>query len=299
MIDISVIIVTFNSSHVLAPCLAALAEEWDRLAFEVIIVDNASSDRTIEVLRATPVPCLLIENDENRGFAAACNQGLAKSAGRHTLLLNPDTVVSPGMLGRLVEHLDEHPDCGIAAPRVLNMDESDQGTARRFHDEWAFLFGRRSLASRVFPNNRLSSRYILSTSEGAPFEADWVSGACLAMNGTLRHSPVAKLDERFFMYWEDEDLCRRVRAEGYSVYVLPDVEVHHQEGSSSLRTRKRMIVEFNRSAYYYYVKHHARSRIDPRRYLAALLLTARAVAMLGLDRLSRPVGDDHPKGAGP
>ncbi len=230
--DLSVIVVTFNSRRHIGACLEALPSALTRHRFEVLVVDNASSDGTPDVVRSTFPDVLLIETGANLGFTRANNRGIAHARGRNVLVLNPDTVADPGSLERLVDLLDADETVGIAAPQLLNLDRSDQGTARAFPTPAAALLGRRSPLTRLWPNNRWSRRYLVGRqqSDREAFPVDWVSGACLMMRHDLARRTNG-FDESFFMYWEDADWCRRIKDRGYQVVCEPRAKVVHDEGA--------------------------------------------------------------------
>jgi GT2 family glycosyltransferase len=201
-------------------------------------------------------------------------------------LLNGDAIVAPGALDALVDFLDEHPDAGVAAPRLLNPDGSDQGTARMFPTPAAALFGRRSPLTRLFPRNRSSRRYLAGREHigDEPFAIDWVSGACLMIPRRVVER-VGLLDEGFFMHWEDADWCRRVKAAGFGVWCVPAARVVHAEGGSRGGWPPAQVRHFHDSAYRYYAKHHLTGARRVLRPVARVALTARASLIIGRDAL--------------
>ena len=152
----------------------------------------------------------VIEMGSNTGFARANNRAIAAASGRFVFLLNPDTVPEAGSIDRLVDFLDRTPAAAVAAPRLLNPDLTDQGTARSFPTASAAVFGRRSALSKLFPRNPWSQRYLVGRSVGGsePFTVDWVSGAAMMVRRSVIDR-IGGLDEGFFMHWEDADWCRR------------------------------------------------------------------------------------------
>jgi len=220
----------------------------------------------------------------NLGFARANNRALAVARGRHVLLLNSDAEVLPGALDSLVTFLDANPRVGVAAPRLLNSDLSDQGTARAFPTPAAAVFGRKSWLTRSFPHNRWSTRYLTgrTCTDQKPFRVDWVSGACMMVRREAIDR-VGSLDEGFFMYWEDADWCRRINAAGYDVMCLPAARVIHHEGGSSRGQPARLVWAFHRSVYHYYAKHDAPQPWNPLRALAVAGLTGRAAWIVAMN----------------
>ncbi|MFN8556772.1 MAG: glycosyltransferase [Dehalococcoidia bacterium] len=227
-----------------------------------------------------PASPAVLRRRRNRGFSVGVNTGLDHARGRHALVLNPDTELALDALALLVAHLDAHPEVAIAAPRLLNADGSDQRTARYFHTESAFLFGRRTVLSRLFPRNRLTTRYFVPASD-APYRVDWVSGACLAVRGEVYRTPLGHMDPGFFMYFEDEDLLpagvgRRLPHRGQRRRAGVA-----RGGGSPRRSRRSLVIEFSRGVFRYYSRHHARSWLDPRRSLALVALSLRSALLLG------------------
>lgn len=254
--DVSVIIVTHDSRRHIGACLEALPRALTRYTFETFVVDNASSDGTPDFVRSASPGVVVIETGANLGFARANNQGLSRARGRHVLILNPDTAAELASLDRLVELLDSDRSVGIVAPRLLNLDGSDQGTARSFPTPAAALLGRRSPFTRLWPTNRWSRRYLVGSEQpdSRVFSVDWVSGACLMIRRDLARR-TGGFDESFFMYWEDADWCKRVKNDGHRVVCEPRAKVLHDEGAQR-RPRPRQVWVFHKSAYRYYAKHH-------------------------------------------
>jgi N-acetylglucosaminyl-diphospho-decaprenol L-rhamnosyltransferase len=279
-VDISVITVAYECRELLRAMLASLEGASRGRSFEVIVVDNASSDGVVEMLRSEWPTVAVVEMGENAGFARANNRGLARARGRYVMLLNPDTVAHDGSLSALADFLGSDPRAAVAAPRLLYPDLSDQGTARSFPTAAAAVFGRRSLMTRLFPRNRWSRRYLSGRerSDLVPFEVDWVSGAAMMVRRDAIDR-VGGLDERFFMHWEDADWCHRMKDAGYSVHCVPAARIVHHEGGSRRGWPPRQLRAFHSGAYRYYAKHHA-PWWSPLRYVAAAGLAARAALLI-------------------
>ena len=202
------------------------------------------------------------------------------------LLLNPDTLVTPGALDQMVDFLDSEPRAGAVGPKLLNPDGSDQGTARSFPTPAAAVFGRRSPVTRAFPRNRFSKRYLSGRDHAGsePFEVDWLSGACLMVPRRVADQ-VGVLDEAYFMYWEDADWCRRIKLAGYSVHCVASSEVVHDEGARRGASAQQ-VRWFHQSAYRYWAKHHASGPRAVLRPLAWGALQSRASAVVIHSRLA-------------
>lgn len=253
--DISVIIVNWCTREELRACLSSLTEANSHRA-EIIVVDNASTDGSAEMVRETFPDVYVMENAANLGFAKAANQGIRRSRGRYVLLLNPDTIVNKGALTSLVRFGDENPDVGIFGPRILNPDGTLQYSCRRFPTLAAAMF-RNTILGKLFPRNRYTREYLMSEwDHSKPRDVDWVSGAAMVIRRELLED-IGLLDETFFMYCEDVDICYRARQKGWRVAYHPEAVVVHAIGRSSDRVANRMIVEFHKSMYLFYRKHYA------------------------------------------
>jgi GT2 family glycosyltransferase len=293
MIDLSVILVNWNAAPVLVECLRATLPELSTVSGECIVVDNGSAGEDLELVVREFPHLHVIANSRNLGFAAAVNQGVKRSRGRYLLLLNPDAFLSAGSLRSLVSFLDAEPGVGIVGPRIVNPDGSLQGSARAFPRLATALFGRTSLLSRLFPGNPFTRRQVLvlAARRDRPQPVDWVSGACMFVRRRVLDE-VGLLDERFFLYWEDADICWRARQGGWLVVYHPRVSVTHLIGACSRRAPVRSLVAFHRSAYRFYRTHVTRSACHPLNAVAVAGLCARLAAILGwrlTRRFVRPV----------
>jgi GT2 family glycosyltransferase len=209
------------------------------------------------------------------------NQGLAATSGRLVLLMNPDCRLTPGAVDGLAGELDRFERCAIAGPRIVNPDGSVQGSARGDPDMLTGLFGRSAWVRRLCPRFAVSRRNVVDLPETADsVEVDWVSGACmLARRPAL--AQVGGFDERYFLYWEDADLCRRLRGRGFHIRYAPRVRAIHRVGQSSRTARSPAIRAFHESAYLYYATHVAADSAG-KRAVARVLLSARAFLKLRL-----------------
>jgi N-acetylglucosaminyl-diphospho-decaprenol L-rhamnosyltransferase len=292
--DVSVTIVTFNCrDHVLA-CLATLPAGVVRHRYEVVVVDNGSTDGVVEAITERYPDVTVLERGVNDGFGRSQNLAVSRARGRHVLVLNPDTVVEPGAIDVLVELADRRraagTPVGVIAPQLLNPDRSDQRTARAFPTASAGLFGRRSPLTRWFPGNPWSRRF-LGEPDGArsgPWTVDWVSGAAMLVSRE-EFRELGGFDPDFFMHFEDAELCHRVKASGGQVWCVPEARIVHDEGGSRNGWPVRQLWHFHRGAYLFARKSRYPSRTDPRRWGTGALLGARfvAVAVLGAARRNR------------
>ena len=251
--------------------------------WEAVIVDNASSDDSSAAVAQFAPQARVLRNEQNLGFARGVNQGLAATSAPVVLIINPDCCLGAGAFVSLLHELDRSPAHAIVGPRILNPDGSAQGSARGDPDMLTGLFGRTTVARRLLPNLAASRRNVVvdsGGSEGPSLTVDWLSGACiLARRDVLVQ--VKGFDERYFLYWEDADLCRRVRALGYQVRYVPTATAIHRVGHSSRDGRAAAVRAFHESAYLYYAIHVAPHAL-PKRLLARLLLALRCRLQLTL-----------------
>ncbi len=253
--DLSIIIVSYNGREHLRKCLQSLAEHGPSVWHEVIVVDNASQDGSPKMVKKEFSQTHLLPLRKNTGFAAGVNRGLKEATGEAIVLLNPDSEIEGDVFGPMLTYLREHPDIGILAPKLLDDDGSLQLSCRHFPNLAVALFNRYSLLTRLFPRNRFSARYLLTDwDHSAIAEVDWVAGACLMARQSL-FEEIGPLDEGYFMYIEDVDLCQRVHRAGYKVVYFPEVAVTHHIGRSSRTLPGRSIIERHRSMWHYYKKY--------------------------------------------
>jgi GT2 family glycosyltransferase len=276
--EIAAIIVNYNAGAELERALRSIADDLADHAWEGVVVDNASIDGSGAAVDAFAANVRLARNSANVGFARAVNQGLAATSAPHVLIMNPDCRLMAGAAGTLRAILDSHPQCAIVGPRILNPDGSMQGSARGDPDMLTGLFGRTTLLRKLSPFLPIANRNIvvdvaLRGGEESVI-VDWLSGACmLARRDAL--DAVEGFDEQFFLYWEDADLCRRLRARGYHVRYVPGATAIHRVGQSSRTARVSAIRAFHESAYLYYARHVAPAPLNPKRALARAILFAR------------------------
>lgn len=275
--DISAIIVNYNAGAELRRALQSIAAELSGYRWEAVVVDNASLDGSGELVAEFRPAARLLTNTHNVGFARGVNQGLASTSAPLVLIMNPDCQLAAGAFACLKREMDRSATCAIAGPRVLNPDGSLQGNARGDPDMFTGLFGRTALFRRLFPALAVSRRNVVidaGVGNGDhSMSVDWLSGACMLARRDALHA-VHGFDERYFLYWEDADLCRRLRARGYQVRYVPNATAVHRVGQSSRSARAAAIQAFHESAYLYYATHVA-PRSSLKRYVAHALLSAR------------------------
>ncbi len=291
--DLSICICSWNTIEDLRRCLTALHNAADEARFEVIVVENNSEDGSGAMVTSEFPAVRLLQQYRNLGFTGGNNLAIQERKGRHVLLLNSDAFVHPGAIGSLVKHLEATPSAGVIGPRLLNEDGSLQYSCRTFPNPVAALF-RNTPLGRIFPKNRFTRDYLMSDWDHLTEKSvDWVSGAALMIREEAL-AQVGSLDQDYFMFCEDMDICWRVRQCGFEVKYFPDAVVTHKIGASTSKAPNRMIFRFHRSMLLFFKKHQLRTvnpLLRPGAYLlAAAGLTARASFFLvrnQFDRLRR------------
>lgn len=280
--DLSVVIVTYNVRALLAACLASLCASAGPLDVAVCVVDNASTDGSVAMVRERFPQVTVIASADNRGYAYANNLALRRARGRHVLLLNPDTVLPPEALRTLVRILDEDPTLGAVGPKLVRPDGSlDLACRRSFPTPEVALYRMLGL-SRRFPRSRRFARYNLTYLDpDEPADVDAVVGACMAIRGAALRQ-VGLLDERFFMYGEDLDLAYRLKQAGWRVRYDPSVVVVHVKGASSRQASLRA-----RRAFFAAMLHFHRKHICHQHSLLVNALVVAGIALWGGLSLAR------------
>lgn len=253
---IDIVIVNYQSTDYILDCIASIYEQLGNRRANIFVEDNGSTDRVHRITRCFP-EVQLRKNGKNLGFSVAVNQGIRRGTAEFVILLNPDSKVHRSLLIDAIDYMRQCPDIAILGPRIFDEDGSVQGSARSFPTPLTALFGRQSLISRLFPDNRITRANLLSLqSDGrTPMEVDWVSGACMLVRRKAIQS-AGYLDERFFMYWEDTDWCQRMREKGWRVVYYPLASVVHLVGKSSGKVVIRSTYEFHKSVYLLFQKYN-------------------------------------------
>ncbi len=270
MYDISVIIVSWNVRELLKRALQSVLDDARaaNLAVEIIVVDNASRDGTVEMLRADFPRARVIANTENAGFTRGNNQGLASASdARYLFLLNPDTEIFPGALRALTAFMDapENARAGIVGPQLVYADGTLQSSRRRFPTFATALLESTKL-EQWFPRNRWLTNYrLLNTDDARTQDVDWVVGAAMFARRAV-YEQIGGLDERFFMYSEELDWCLRAKQNGWRVIYFPDARVLHHEAKSSAQVIAQRDIYFHSSKVRYFKKYHGNAQGELLRY---------------------------------
>jgi len=283
-VDVSVVIVSYNALEWLSACLAAIGPGAARHRVEVIVVDNASGPEVQQYLATAPHGAQVLQQDENLGFGRACNLAVEHSQGQYVMLLNPDAVLQPGALDRLVEHLEADPARGLVGGRTLKPDGTpDHGSCWGEPTLWSWFCSAVGL-SVVFRRSRwFDPESLGSWDRQTAREVDIITG-CLLLTSRSAWDRLGGFDPDYFMYGEDADLCRRARDSGYRPSITPDaVAVHVGGASSPHRLGKRRLLLRGKATF-------ARKHWSPARCRIGLLFLSFGVAMravreIGAERL--------------
>lgn len=247
----SVVIVNYLAYDPLADCLASLTPFV--APADIVVVDHSTQPPSLERLTARFPRIRFIPDPGNPGFAAGVNRGVRETTGEYVLLLNPDCIVTSDP-SPLAEWLAHNPRAGVCGAIVREADGSIQASARRFPGISTGLAGRTTWLTRVWPDNPWTARNLVGGVPSEPIPVDWVSGACMMLRREA-FAAVGGMDEQFFLYWEDADLCMRLTEAGWATYYHPAMSVTHLTGRSSRHAQVASLVAFHESAYRYYRKH--------------------------------------------
>jgi len=272
-VELSVLIVNYNAEAHLRNCLLSLFEHTEIWPLEVIVVDNASSDSSLAILAREFPAVQVVASPENLGFSRANNVAMRAARGQYFLLLNNDTVVKPRAVDVMLRIMKERPDVGVLGPLLRNEDGSVQISYGRMISLHAEMW-QKFLRKRYDAGDRFFRRYVEARSRRVAYP-DWVSGACLMLRADIL-ARVGLLDENFFMYTEEVDLCHRIRGLGYKVLYTPEAEIVHLGGKSTESNADKAAYEYRRSQLYFYRKHYGPHHV---RILKAYLVTKIALAL--------------------
>lgn len=245
--DVSIIIVNWNTKELLRDCLVSVTKTVQGISCEIIVVDNASQDGSVPMLRQEFPAAIVIENEVNRGFAAANNQALTIMSGRYALLLNTDAVLMENAVRRLFCFMEARPEAGMACGQLLNADGSRQNSMAAFPNLLT-LTTNTPLLEYLWPRRYPSKRYDWRE----PIEVDSGIGACLMVRRQAIEQ-VGVLDERYFFFFEETDWAYRMRAAGWKIFHVPGAFIRHLQGQS-IGKDVRSRIEFYRSRYRYFRK---------------------------------------------
>lgn len=265
--DVSVIIVNWNTCELLRNCLTSIDEKAGDVNCEVIVVDNASSDGSVEMVENEFQHVILVKNQTNRGFASANNQGIAIAKGRYVLLLNSDTIILDEAIAKTVRFADAHPRAGVTGCRVLNSDRTLQLTCFMYPSILNMLISYTYL-NKLFSKSRFFGREQMRWwNRDDTREVDVVTG-CYMLARREAIEQVGGMDEQFFMYSEETDWCYRFKEAGWQIMFTPDAKIIHLGGSSTEKVRAKMILQWRKSMLLFFQKYK-----NPAAYGIAWILT--------------------------
>jgi GT2 family glycosyltransferase len=271
-IDVSVVVVSYNVRSMLLRCLESVDVALAGVPHEVVVVDNASRDGSPTAVREGFPRARIIESPVNNGFGKANNLAIQQTIGEFVFFLNPDTQVDPAALKKLLDYIRARPNVGIAGPRLLYPTGVDQPSRRRFPTPLTAVV-ESTIVQQWLPRNALLDRYYLNDRSDVTQDVDWLVGACLLVRRSVLNL-IGGFDERFFMYSEELDLCRRAREAGWRIAYVGDAEVTHYEGASSEQNLEQRSKLFNESKARYFEKYHGEAI---GRALRLVLLTSTAL----------------------
>ncbi|MTI65574.1 MAG: glycosyltransferase family 2 protein [Firmicutes bacterium] len=254
--DLSIIIVNYNTNKLIKQTLNSIYKYNHNIDYEVIVVDNNSSDDSVYMIKSEFFQVILIENNANLGFSKANNIGIKRASGKYILLLNSDTVIERDTLEIMYKYMEGNENVGASGCKVILPNGNlDKACKRSFPTPKNALYNALKL-DRLYPENKSFGEYDLTyLDEDKTHEVDCLVGAFMMVRREAIEE-VGLLDEDFFMYGEDIDWCYRIKKAGWKVIYYPETKIIHHKGGSIKKKRKKIIYEFHRSMYIFYEKHY-------------------------------------------
>ena len=288
MTNLTIVVVNYNTRRHLRECLASIVasqrndargfgdREAERKVAEIVVVDNASSDGSVEMVRADFPQVVLQVNSANLGYGAAANQAIAQCEADYVLLLNSDTRLEPGVAGALQSYLDRHPQVAIAGPRLQNPDGTVQASCYPAPTPLNLFLEESRLGRLAAHIPGLRQRYLRTWRHDKVKAVPWVLGAVLAIRRDA-FIAVGGFDPAFYMYFEEIDLCRRLWAKGWHIHFAPVGTVVHFGGASTDQHYAQMQAQLFESTQLFYARHYSRGQAWLLRLLMIPVLVARLV----------------------
>jgi len=286
--DVSIIIVNWNTRALLRNCIKSVIENAGSIEYEIIVVDNASTDASVEMVKDRFPSVVVIANEDNRGFASANNQGIEIARGRYVLLLNSDTLVGESAIEKTVSYADKNPEAAVVGCQVWKDLDTIQMTCFRFTNLFNLMLAESGLAG-FFRNNRiLGNQWMHWWKRDTEKQVDVVSGMYMLVRRTaIDH--VGPMDESYFMYYEETDWCYRFNKAGWKSLFYPDAKIIHIHGgnASSSKVRSKMFVQRQKSLLIFLKKHNGSVAAFAARLILITSFTARTLAWLVIMTLHR------------
>ena len=240
-IDISIIIVTWNSEKWIKRCLDWILATSGDLKIEIIVVDNFSKDKTLEILKLYGSQIKLIQNPSNLGYAKGCNQGLKIALGNYILLLNPDTGITENSLKKMRDFMEKTPDVGALGPQLVDFEGQIQPSCRRFPN-YKLLLWELSGLSRLCPKSKIFGAWKMGDFDfKSTREVEQPMGSALFLRKKVIDQ-IGLMDERFFLFYNDVDFCYRIKQAGWKIYFYPEVKIFHSKGASTGQVKIKKII---------------------------------------------------------
>lgn len=253
--DISIIIINWNSRDLLIDCIKSVYATTHNIVFEIRVVDNGSSDGSIKALRDAFPDVIIIENRHNMGFAKACNQALRLIKGKYAVLLNTDTILTDGAIKTALELMEKEIKIGICGGQLLNSDGTKQNSIANIPSLTTELLNK-SFLRRLLPKKYLGKEHSISS----PVEVESIIGAFMVVRKQAIDE-TGLIDESYFFFFEETDWCLRMKKMGWKVFYHPDVRVYHLQGQTVKKVNIRARIEYWRSRYIFFKKNHSRAAL--------------------------------------
>lgn len=292
MIDLSIIIVSWNTKRLLQECLESVYAQTKDITFEIFVVDNASSDGSADMVREAFPVVHVIENRQNQGFSRANNQAIKISSGKYIALLNPDTLLIEDVFSPLVRYADRHDEIGAIGPKLICRDGKtiQYSCARKLPTLYHSVCHQAGLINR-FPKSRLFSGTTMSYWDHETSRSvECLSGACMVVRKTAVDD-IGLMDENQFMYADEVDWCRRLLDAGWKVYYDSAANIIHYGGESSKQLNGFAVLEASKATWYYYRKHHGKAYASAYSGVLCLFSAAKYVRAMVSGRLKPQTGD--------
>lgn len=254
MVDLTIIIVNYNSMAYLKKCLNSIINSQYKVNVEIFVSDNNSKDGSIDMVKNEFPQVFLIENKNNLGYSGAANRAIRQSSGRYILILNNDIEVLDNPLDLMVERINRDSDIGLLGCMLLNSDKTLQQSFGYFKYGFISEAIQKIIFNRYRNENSLMGRYLVKTHKKFR-EVDWIRGACI-MARRKAMEDVGLMDENYFMYFEEVDLCKRIWRKGWRICYFPDAKMIHHGGISSDANFDMIMIEYRKSQLYFYKKHY-------------------------------------------